>query len=565
MRAILWGTASAVVGCSEVTSGSSSVVTAPRDASMQAAGPDTLVMEGAPIAGRTVTLRLSGLDPNTNVRIFGTGQGVGGGVCKPAACLELTPPVMLAANGAADANGDVALPVVLPAGGAGLTAWYEGVRTVGGVIGTTEVHGVSVVEEQNILVLLLDDLGVDQLGLMGLGSEIAPTPRIDTLAAEGILFTHAYAQSVCSPTRAAILTGRHGWRTGVSDGVSDDDDFALSLDEVLIPEMLAGGGGTPYENAYVGKWHLGTLLDNMLEHPTMHGFSYYAGSLQGVSLSSYASDGLPQDYYDWERVENGVAARTTNYLEADQVDTAIARVGAMTEPWFLMVGLANPHNPIHEPPAELFSGPEVGDTEGDHQFHWMIEAVDTEIGRLLDSIDPAVLGRTTVILLSDNGTKEDRVAPDLDPDKQKGTLYEGGVRVPMLVWGPLVSSPGREVDHLVEATDIFPSIAAIAGATLDPLVQIDGVSLLPYLVEPGSGPQRTSVFAEKTNKPGVIYTRRDQMLRDARYKLIRFDGHDELYDLEGLDWEGTDLLADGADEAETAIVDSLAALLPVLP
>lgn len=519
-------------------------------------------MDGVPIAGRTISFRLSGVDASTVVKVFASGVGGNGSVCKPATCLDLSPPVSLVGSGTADAEGSVDIPVVIPAGGAGRTAWYQAARVVSGAIGTTAVREVHFVEEQNILVLLLDDLGVDQLGLMGLGSEIAPTPRIDTLAAEGILFRHAYAQSICSPTRAALLTGRHGWRTGVSDGVEAEDDFALSLDEVLIPEMLAAGGGTPYDDSYVGKWHLCTLVDSMLDHPTMHGFSYYAGSLQGVAASSYTTDGLPQDYYDWERVENGVAERTTTYVETDFVDTALTRVAAMTEPWFLMVGISNPHYPVHEPPAELFTGPEVGDDEEDHQFHWMIEAMDTEIGRLLDSMDPAVLAHTTVILLSDNGTKGERVAPDLDPERQKKTLYEGGVRVPMIVWGPLVSTPGREIDHLVEATDVFPTIAAIAGATLDPLIPIDGVSFLPYVVEPNVGPQRASIFAEKTNVPGFDYRSRDQMIRDTQYKLIRFDGHDELYDLQDVDWEGTDLLADGADEAETAIVDELAALLP---
>jgi arylsulfatase A-like enzyme len=533
-------------------------------AAAQAVGPDTLVIEGAPIAGRTITFRLSGLDPNTDVRLFGTGQPGNGSICGQLVCLDLAAPAKLKALATADANGDVSLPVALPVEAAGVTASYQAVRVVGGVTGTSAVRTVSVVGEQNVLVILIDDLGVDQLGLMGLGSEIAPTPRIDTLAAEGILFTHAYAQPLCSPTRAALLTGRYGWRTGVTDGLAADDDFALSQDEILIPEMLDAGAGTPYENGYAGKWHLGTLLDSMLDHPIVHGFSYYAGSLQGVAPSSYTSDGLTQTNYDWERIENGVAARSTAYLDSDQTDAAIARVDAMAEPWFMMVATSNPHYPLHDPPAELYSGPEVGDDLEDHQFHWMIEAMDTEIGRLLDSIDADVLSRTTVILLSDNGTKGERVAPDLDEDRQKKSLYEGGVRVPMVVWGPLVSTPGRVVDHVVDATDVFPTVAEIAGATLDPTIEIDGVSLLPYLVEPETGPLRGWVYAEITDKPGDAYTTRDEMVRDARYKLVRVDGIDELYDLEGRAWEGPDLLADGTDDAEAAIVDSLTAVLPVL-
>jgi arylsulfatase A-like enzyme len=326
--------------------------------------------------------------------------------------------------------------------------------------------------------------------------------------------------------------------------------------------MLDLGGGAPYDHSYIGKWHLNTLEDAILEHPNVHGFSYYAGSLQGVGPVAYSPDGLAQTTTDWVQVENGVPSRTTRYLDSDHVDAAIARAATMTEPWFLMVGLCNPHDPVHEPPAELFSGPEVGDTVEDHQFHWMIEATDTEIGRLLDNIDAGVLERTTIFLLADNGTDGARVAPELDSTRQKKSLYEGGVRVPMIVAGPLVSAPGRQIDHIVETTDLFPTIAEIAGKTLDPLVDIDGVSFAPYLAEANAAAVRTHAFAERTNIPGSAYTRRERMVRDTRYKLIRFQDHDELYDLEGLEREGTDLLADGADAAETAIVDALTLLLP---
>jgi arylsulfatase A-like enzyme len=418
----------------------------------------------------------------------------------------------------------------------------------------------------NVLLIVLDDVGVDQLGLYGIGPEVAPTPTIDALASQGVLFRHAYANSECSPTRALIQTGRYAWRTGVGDGIAPADPFTLSHDEVLLPEAVVAGTDGLYTTSLVGKWHLSTLADNYYTHPLDFGWGWYSGAIDGVWEGAYALDGLAMNYYDWERSENGAVARSTTYVENSAVDDALARIAAMPEPWLTQVSFNSPHRPYHVPPADLFAGPALGDTIQKQYYHWMLEAIDTEIAKLLAGIDPAVLASTTVVITADNGSLQNVVDPMFDLSRQKSTLYQGGVHVPLLVAGPLVDTPGREVDSLVAAVDIFATIADLAGADLDPEVEIDGVSFLPYLRDPAQAPLRQYVYAEEFFPLGFgPYDYHDKMIRDERWKLIRYSFHDELYDLAGLDVEGTDLLNSGTPltPEQDAAYQALVAALPI--
>ena len=152
----------------------------------------------------------------------------------------------------------------------------------------------------------------------------------------------------------------------------------------------------------------------------------------------------------------------------------------------------------------------------------MIEALDTEVGRLLASIDPEVLSRTTIIFLSDNGTTSKAIDAPFDPQKGKGTAFEGGVNVPFFITGPHVAQPGTETSGLVMAVDVFGTIADIAGVDLDTLgVELDTISLMPYLANSGQPSLRDCVFTENftPNGPGP-YVRRWIGFRDGRYKIV---------------------------------------------
>ncbi|MFT5686292.1 MAG: arylsulfatase A-like enzyme [Myxococcota bacterium] len=185
-----------------------------------------------------------------------------------------------------------------------------------------------------------------------------------------------------------------------------------------------------------------------------------------------------------------------------------------------------------------------------------MEATDTEIGRVLSSIPPDVLARTTIIYLSDNGTPGGAITAPWDDTRGKGTLYEGGVNVPMIVTGPLVAQPGRTSDALVHFVDFFPTFAELAEVPLDDpragfALELDGVSFLPTLLDPDAGSAREIVYSEKFYPNGAPpYDYHHRMVTDGQWKLIRKDEDgevtEELYRLEG--WQDGD---DRMGELET--------------
>jgi arylsulfatase A-like enzyme len=207
----------------------------------------------------------------------------------------------------------------------------------------------------------------------------------------------------------------------------------------------------------------------------------------------------------------------------------------------------------------------------------VLQALDLELGRLLDSLDPALLARTTVIVVGDNGTTDHVVHDTLDPDRQKTTVYEGGVHVPMIVTGPHVASPGSVSEALVHVADVFPTVAEIAGVPLigtdeslsvdgdDGPVALDGRSLLPLLADPqASGPDHVFVEAFSPNGPGPHRHDDRRAVIEARFKLMRQGGAEHLFDLGAgttADPDGPDLLEAPLDDEAASALARLACLL----
>jgi Sulfatase len=207
----------------------------------------------------------------------------------------------------------------------------------------------------------------------------------------------------------------------------------------------------------------------------------------------------------------------------------------------------------------------------------VLQAADTELGRLLASIPPDVLARTTILLSSDNGTKDISIDSPYLTDRSKGTLYDGGLHVPLIVTGPLVADPGSRSAALVHLVDVFTTVADIAGVPLvdlegglagfevtpEDVREIDGVSLLPYLADPSTPSQRTYLFGEEFEPNGPPpYSLDDLTVRDATHKLLRQGGVDELYAyMPGAIDEGVNLLLDGVSPTEQEILDRLGAQL----
>lgn len=410
----------------------------------------------------------------------------------------------------------------------------------------------------HIVVIVLDDVGVDNLSCYGEGSDTPSTPNIcDRLASKGALFRNAWANPTCSPTRASIQTGRYGFRTGVT--FAGDE---LPPGEITLPEALAEplDQQLGFATAAIGKWHLSGANRShppncpMPGNPLDHGYDHAAGAITNIG-----------DYFDWCRTVDGVtgvctaggsvpACAVQPYATIVNVDDALAWIGQQNGPWFLWLAFNAPHSPFHVPPDQCPSGPcysvtlppelEEGDacSGGEERpcYKAMLETLDTEVGRLLDNL-PA---DTAILLLGDNGTPEEVTVPPFDPDHAKFTVYEGGVNVPMILVAEGLATPDAEVRALVNTSDLFTTLLDLAGAEVPPGIEHDSVSLVDVLRKSEKG--RRFTFAE-THRAGVEEHRK--AVRGPRYKTIRApnvpdDDKIELYDLIADPFETTDLYDD---------------------
>jgi arylsulfatase A-like enzyme len=186
--------------------------------------------------------------------------------------------------------------------------------------------------QNNVLMVIADDVGVDKIGAYAEGAQIPPTPNIDALAAGGVLFRNCSANPTSSTTRATILTGRYSFRTGVGylvDGVILPDVPPLQLSEYILPEVLDLAQPGLYKHAAIGKWHLGNASVGGPQAPNMAGFQYHAGLLANMEGSD--------NYYSWQKTVQGVTSYTTKYITTDEVDEAINFIAGATGPWYCQV------------------------------------------------------------------------------------------------------------------------------------------------------------------------------------------------------------------------------------
>lgn len=395
---------------------------------------------------------------------------------------------------------------------------------------------------QNVVWILLDDVGVDKVGVYDVHPRPAPTPNIDALAAQGVRFRSMYAEPRCSIGRAALLTGRRPVHTGVGDNLDGVD--ALPDAEQTVAELLGDAG---YSTAAVGKWHLAGDDADPASAPGRQGFSRFDGIL-GNPLQEYVlPPSAPQGYSHWEHVVDGEAEWSTTYLTTHQADAAIALAAELPEPFFLYVAFSAAHGPTHDPPDHLWSVTEsTNGTAG--QADAMIEALDQELGRLL----AAVQDRAVIFLTSDNGTQDDKVRPPADPLRAKTTVYTGGVHVPLLVVGGGLQPAVR--DGLAHLTDLLPTALQLAGLDAEALTDelaLDGTSLWPLAADDVAirtcvQAERFSVFAEPFGKD-----HQRTVLQEATAYIEPLDGPDELYLRDpGAPVEGEELLDGSITDAQ---------------
>lgn len=251
-----------------------------------------------------------------------------------------------------------------------------------------------------------------------------------------------------------MLTGRQPFQHGVgSPEVAGQ--FSNGQDEITLPEIFTTVGA-PHKLLSVGKWHLGG---------SDSGYSNRGGWPEFYGING----GGIQDYYSWSKNSNGVAVTSTTYSTTDLVNEAtdfIAEHEEARNPWFAWVAFNAPHTPFHEPPVELapeggYSTQGVEESNNAFLYRKALEALDTEIGRLLESINP---NTTQILLLGDNGTPGQAVQAPFGNGNAKGDLYNGGIHVPMIAKGPHVQLvPGSTDDSLVHCIDVFSTILELAG------------------------------------------------------------------------------------------------------
>lgn len=387
---------------------------------------------------------------------------------------------------------------------------------------------------RNILLLVADDVSPEIIGAYGEGVDPALTPNLDALANRGVRFRNCWAAPVCSPTRSTILTGRHGFRTGIGHLVTTSDP-PIGLSEVTLAKALQIGSSIRYETAAIGKWHLGGGSHG----PKVSGFNSFIGNLEGLAKAPN------QGYYLWQRYDNGQVSLSTEYNTTSLIDDASSFVAAAPEPWFAYIPLNAGHLPFDAPPAHLHSQDLSGTPGSRARYKAIVEAMDTEIGRLIGRIPADVRSRTQIVFVGDNGVPAEAAVPPIMPAQAKGTLYEGGIRVPLIFSGPAVRSPGV-CDALVQTSDLFPTLLEIAAVDIADVIPagrvIDGESLRPCLIDPSFDMVHEEIFSEAFLPNGDPFVLRADAMRDRRFKMIWWPDRTELFDLASDPTEQNNLL-----------------------
>jgi arylsulfatase A-like enzyme len=373
----------------------------------------------------------------------------------------------------------------------------------------------------NILLIIADDMGLDATPGYDVGSIKPSMPNLENMINTGVRFNNLWSNPTCTPTRSSIITGKYGFRTNV---LNVDD--VLSTSEIGLQKHL-DNNASGYSHAVIGKWHLSTDLN----HPTNMGVGYYAGLLNG---------GV-QSYTNWNLTENGQTSNSTAYTTTKFTDLAIDWIDNQTQPWFLWMAYNAPHTPFHLPPNDLhsqgFLPTDDASIDANPQPYYMamLEAMDSEIGRLLASMSDEEKDNTILIFIGDNGTPN-AVVQDYISQRAKGTVYQGGVNVPMIISGKDVNRINQIEDALINTTDLFATIADLAGTGTS---QINDSKSFKELLTTSNSNFRNYVYTEIGRDTGES----DYTIRNATHKYIRFDdGSEALYNLSVNPLENPNLL-----------------------
>ena len=390
--------------------------------------------------------------------------------------------------------------------------------------------------QPNILLVITDDQGIDSSAQYALSNDLPDTPVINSLARNGIVYDNVWAAPSCTPTRAAMLSGFHGATTGVLS-VPGELSADFGTIHTFLGENAASGN---YETAVFGKWHVDGGNGN-LNHPADLGVGYYAGHFS-PNITNYSN---------WTININGVEEQSTTYHTTELVNQTIDWIDDQENPWFAWLAFAAPHAPFHVPPDEFntrgLSGTQADiNANGREYYLSAVETLDTELGRLLDSMDPATRENTVIMVIGDNGTPREVLDTNAFLDgHNKGSLFEGGVRVPLVISGAGVTRTNEREEGLISVVDFFPTIAALTGT--DNNGMRDGYNFMSSFSEENAV-EREFLYTDYfgNNALGQGWT-----VRSDRFKYIAYDdGSEALYDLQNDPDETVNML--GSNAAVTA-------------
>ena len=390
--------------------------------------------------------------------------------------------------------------------------------------------------QPNVLLILTDDQGYGDLSLHG--NPHLKTPNLDRLGESSVRFERFYVHPYCAPSRAAILTGRWPLRSGCH-GVTDQT-ATMRTEEVTLAEALKTAG---YKTACIGKWHNGVQ------------FPFTA---QGQGFDSFFgfNGGHINNYFDAVLQRGAKPEKTKGYITDVLTDEALRFIEAnKASPFFCYLAYNAPHLPFQVPDKYFDRLKNRGLEDGPAAFWGMCENIDENVGRLLSALDAMGLADNTIVLfMTDNGGTGGYPIFNAGMREGKGSVHEGGSRVPCFMRWPAAKWPARAVGALAAHIDIYPTVLELCGVTAPPGPKVDGRSLCPLLQgKADAWPERTlfnyTSFSDPEQSPGGIAVK--GAVRTAKYRLVR-DRPDPAHKRPDIGWQLYDMEADPGEKTNLA-------------
>jgi arylsulfatase A len=370
----------------------------------------------------------------------------------------------------------------------------------------------------NIVIMMVDDMGFAGPSIAPYGNPHYKTPGMDRLAREGMLFTDFHSSgTVCSPTRAGLLTGRYQQRVGVEAVIHPHSNHpehrkGLHKSEVTFAELFKEAG---YVTGVVGKWHLGYAGENPEYHPQNHGFDYFKGYHSGnIDYINHWGDHMKHDWWHGrkETKEKGYTTHLINKYALEFIEQN------KDKPFCLYVAHESPHAPVQGPNDPIQRGPGAKKRATPHAeaMKQMILEMDKGVAQVRSKLVELGLEKNTLFLFfSDNGDSPGTATGHPAHRGHKGSVYEGGTRVPAIAWWPGKIKPGTRTDALGISLDVMPTILSAAGIEKPKNRALDGIDLSPVIFEQKALPPRPLYWGSLSNNGA-----RSEALRDGPWKLV---------------------------------------------